>query len=38
MMAQNAPSELRVFLEEESILNSGCPVSVEGEIVTVRGR
>jgi hypothetical protein len=36
MMAQNARSELRVFPEEERILSSGCPVSFEGKVVTVR--
>jgi len=38
MMAENAPSELRVFLKEQSILSSGCPVSFEGEMVMVKGQ
>jgi hypothetical protein len=32
MVAENAPSKLRIFLEEEQILSWGCLVSFEGDV------
>jgi hypothetical protein len=36
-MAENTPSELRDFLEEEKVFGAGRPISFEGEVATGRG-
>ncbi len=37
-MVQNTPSELRVFREQEGTCCCGCPVRIEGEALTGKGR